>query len=161
MSWFKLCLRYLAHSNVPTIGLLNRYTKLFSTPKAKMLSWCCTTSDSDDSTTLIDVSDTSARIHSLSSKPRTDVTNRPKKRTYLEKLQFRKSWIRNWLGLKIVTSGGSNGAPGTPHSGPKFLYFHAVFEKNWSKSRLAPPLGVNSAPLCKILDLPLTNKGDL
>ena len=43
------------------------------------------------------------------------------------------------------------GAQGThaPTSGPKFLHFHAVFRKNWSNNRLAPPppLGLAHPPL--------------
>ena len=36
--------------------------------------------------------------------------------------------------------GGSRGhASLVSPSGPKFLHFHAVFGKNWSNDRLAPP----------------------
>ena len=51
-----------------------------------------------------------------------------------------------WVGGKfpcvnLYFSGGSKGARGTrTPPGPKFLYFHAVFEKNWPNNRLAPPL---------------------
>ena len=41
---------------------------------------------------------------------------------------------------------GSRGVGGRP-SGPKFLYFHAVFGKNWSNNRLAPPLWFAPPPL--------------
>ena len=35
-----------------------------------------------------------------------------------------------------------------PHSGPKFLHFHAVFGKNWPNNRLVhPPLGLVPPPL--------------
>ena len=59
---------------------------------------------------------------------------------------------------KVFSSGGSKGgAQGTraPTSGPKFLHFHAVFRKNWSNNRLAPPLWDWRTPLWEILDPPL------
>ena len=31
-----------------------------------------------------------------------------------------------------------------PPSGPKLLYSHAVFKKNWPNNRLAPPFWVNA-----------------
>ena len=50
-------------------------------------------------------------------------------------------------------SGGSKGGREgrMPPSGPKFLHFHAVYRKNWSNNRLAPPSGVGG-PLWEILD---------
>ena len=49
------------------------------------------------------------------------------------------------------------GPPGmcAPSSGPKFLYFHAVFKKNWLNSRLANPLRGWHTPLWEIPDPPL------
>ena len=41
-----------------------------------------------------------------------------------------------------------------PLSGPTILYFHSVFGKKWSNSRLPLPLGV-LALVWEILDLPL------
>ena len=58
----------------------------------------------------------------------------------------------------VFASGGSKGgAQGTraPTSVPKFFYFHAVFAKNWSNNRLAPPLWGWRTPLWEILDPPL------
>ena len=48
--------------------------------------------------------------------------------------------------------GGARDAPSP--SGPKFLYFHAVFGKKWSISRLTPPLRGYHL-LREILDPPL------
>ena len=48
---------------------------------------------------------------------------------------------------KIIggSRGGARDAP--PPPGPKFLYFHAVFGKNWPNNRLAPPpSGVGAPP---------------
>ena len=61
--------------------------------------------------------------------------------------------------MLFACSGGSKGggAQGTraPTSGPKFLHFHVVFGKNWSKYRLpTPPWGWRT-PLWEILDPPL------
>ena len=40
-----------------------------------------------------------------------------------------------------LISGGSKGARGTRDPlGPKFLYYRAVFGKNWPNNRLASPL---------------------
>ena len=39
-----------------------------------------------------------------------------------------------------LCNGGSRGRKG-PAPRPKFLNFHAIFRKNWSNSRLMPPLG--------------------
>ena len=54
-------------------------------------------------------------------------------------------------------SGGSKGEHRgcVPPLGPKFLYFHAVFGKNWPNNRLAPFLGSWRSILGEILDLPL------
>ena len=61
------------------------------------------------------------------------------------------------VGLDLNTVADLRGAPGTraPSFGPKFLYFHAVFKKNWLNSRLAPPLGVGAPPSGKSWDPPL------
>ena len=48
-------------------------------------------------------------------------------------------------------SGGSKGGARDvrPPSGPKFLYFHAVFRKNWPNNRFVapPPFGLAPPPL--------------
>ena len=45
-----------------------------------------------------------------------------------------------------TVSGGGGARDARPPSGPNFLHFHAVFEKNWSNNRLAPPPFGGSAP---------------
>ena len=49
---------------------------------------------------------------------------------------------------KTVADLRGGARPLRPPSGPKFLYFHAVFGKNWPNNRLAPsPLGLAPPPL--------------